>query len=291
MNPIISPELLNNIELLELRVQDNVAGLFGGSHRSKSFGSSCEFADFKEYKEGDDVKKIDWRAYTRFYRLFIKQYLDERQMHTRIYIDTSESMKFEKKNEYALKLAAVLSYLSIKAMDKVTIYAIRGNRCEEVISKMVGKDNYMTHINKLNKIEFSGDTSISEAIMATSVGYGDGVSIVISDFLTDNDYKKSIDYLRSKRRDVIFLQVLSEEEINPTFNSRFLLYDSEDLKSTFKKNINKEVITAYKKALEYITNDISHYCLSRDSSYFLLNANEKIEDFIFNKAMQKGVIR
>lgn len=291
MSSIISPNFLNNIELLELRVKDNVAGLFGGTHRSKTFGSSCEFADYKEYMQGDDVKKIDWRAFARFDKLFIKQYLDERQMHTRIYIDTSLSMSYEKKNEYALKIAAVLSYLSVKAMDKVSIYSIDGHKCQEIISKMVGKDNYMNNISQLNKVAFDGESFISDAILTSNVGYGDGVSIIISDFLTDNDYKKAIDYLRSKRRDVICIQVLSDNEINPKFNARMLFFDSENRKSTFRKNINREVIAAYKRALDFVTHDISHYCSSRNASYFLLNADSKVEDFVFRNAMKKGVIR
>lgn len=291
MGNIVSPTFLNNIELLELRVKDNVAGLFGGTHRSKTFGSSCEFADYKEYLQGDDIKKIDWRAYARFDKLFIKQYLDERQMHTRIYIDTSLSMSYEKKNEYALRIAAVLSYLSVKAMDKVSIYSINGHRCKEIINKMVGKDNYTNQINALNNVEFDGESFISDAILSSNVGYGDGVSVIISDFLTDNDYKKAIDYLRSKRRDVVCIQVLSDNEINPKYNARMLFFDSENMTSTFRKNINREVISAYKRALDFVTHDISHYCSSRNAGYFLLNADTKVEDFVFKDAMKKGVIR
>ena len=84
------------MESLQMLIKNNVAGLFGGNHRSKTFGSSCEFADYRDYVAGDDVTKIDWNAYARFDKLYLKLYLDERQMHTRIYIDASRSMGYGK---------------------------------------------------------------------------------------------------------------------------------------------------------------------------------------------------
>ena len=115
---IIDEAFLQQMESLQMLVKNNVAGLFGGNHQSKSFGSSCEFSDYRDYIPGDDIGKIDWNAYARFDKLFLKLYLDERQMHTRIYIDGSRSMNHgdSKKGEQAIKLAATLAYLSVCAM-------------------------------------------------------------------------------------------------------------------------------------------------------------------------------
>ena len=88
----INEELLAQIESLQSILKNNVAGMFGGNRQSKSFGSSCEFADYRDYLPGDDINKIDWNAYARFDKLYEKLYYDERQMHTRIYIDASRSM-------------------------------------------------------------------------------------------------------------------------------------------------------------------------------------------------------
>ena len=89
---IISEEFLQQVESLQMLIKNNVAGLFGGNHKSKTFGSSCEFADYRDYIPGDDITKIDWNAYARFDKLYMKLYLDERQLHTRIYIDASRSI-------------------------------------------------------------------------------------------------------------------------------------------------------------------------------------------------------
>ena len=188
---VIDEAVLAEIESLQTLLKNNVAGMFGGNHQSKNFGSSCEFADYRDYVPGDDISKIDWNVYARFDKLYQRLYLDERQMHTKIYIDASRSMKHGtlEKAEQAIKIAAAFAYLSVCEMDKVSVYAIHGDRVDEVISGVVGKDSYINCINMLNGIEFDGEVSMSDAIVNSKVGMGDGYSILISDFLTDEELK------------------------------------------------------------------------------------------------------
>ena len=243
-NSIINEEFLQQVEALQSLIKNNVAGLFGGTHQSKTFGSSCEFADYRDYIPGDDITKIDWNAYARFDKLYQKLYLDERQMHTKIYIDASRSMEYGRadKAEQALRLAATVAYLSLNEMDKVSIYAIRNKEIIEIISGMVGKDSYVGEIGKLNELEFSGDSYISDAIIPSSVGYGDGMSVIISDFLTDNDYESAINHLADKKRDVFCIQILSPDELNPKIRGKVHLYDSESAEKIYRKNIKKDII-------------------------------------------------
>ncbi len=281
------------MESLQMLIKNNVAGLFGGNHRSKTFGSSCEFADYRDYVAGDDVTKIDWNAYARFDKLYLKLYLDERQMHTRIYIDASRSMGYGKgeKGTQAIKLAAALAYLSINEMDKVSVYAVQEKTVTEVISGMLGKDAYLASIGKLNDIVFDGDSYISEAILPTNVGYGDGMSVILSDFLTDNNFEDAIDYLASKRRDIFCMQVLSKEELSPTVRGKVHLFDSESLARSYRKNVTKEIAKAYKQALEYATGRIRDYCLSRGAEYLLVSAEDSVGEILFGKLSDLGVIK
>ena len=75
---VIDEEILGQFEILQMIIKNNVAGMFGGNHKSKTYGSSCEFADYREYAPGDDITKIDWNAYARFEKLYTKLFLDER---------------------------------------------------------------------------------------------------------------------------------------------------------------------------------------------------------------------
>ena len=266
---IINEEFLQQIESLQTLIRNNVAGMFGGTHKSKSYGSSCEFADYRDYVPGDDITKIDWNAYARFDKLYQKLYLDERQMHTRIYIDASRSMEYGRRDkaEQSLRLAATIAYLSLNEMDKVSIYAVKDKEIVNVVEGMVGKDAFVTEIGKLNDIEFSGDSYLRDAIVPSSVGYGDGLSVIISDFLTDNDYESAVNHLVDKRRDVLCIQVLSPDELNPKLRGKVHLYDSEDVEKIYRRNIKKDIMKAYREALEYATNRINGLCASRGASY------------------------
>ena len=290
---IINETFLQQIETLQTLLENNIGGLFGGNRKSKTYGSSCEFADYREYIPGDDITKIDWNVFARTDSLYQKLYLDERQMHTRIYIDASRSMKYGKSNkaDQALRLAAAFAYLSVHEMDKVSVYIIQDKQVHEVISGIVGKDAYAQSIFKLNEIEFDGDSYISDAILQSKVGMGDGLSVVISDFLTDNNYEDAIDYLTEKKRDVLCLQVLSGEELNPKLRGKMHLFDSENMEKEYRKNIDKSIVKAYRQALEYATGRIRNYCFSRNAKYLLVSAEDEITKIFFENLPDMGVVK
>lgn len=290
---VINEAFLQQLERLEMLIKNNYAGVFGGSHKSKTFGSSCEFADFRDYMPGDDITKIDWNAYARFDKLYQKLYYDERQMHTRIYIDASRSMEYGdgKKSELALRLAAALAYLSVSAMDKVSIFAVRDGILTDVAVGMFGKESYLSCIGALNSVEFDGDSRISDAIFPTNVGKGDGMSIIISDFLTENNFEDAVTLLADKKRDVVCLQILAREELNPQIRGKMHLFDSENAARTYKKNIDREIIGAYKKALQYTIDRIRNHCAARDAEYLLIPADTSVEDVIFAKMIDMGVFK
>lgn len=289
----VNEAFLSRLELLQSLLKNNVAGMFGGNRKSKTYGSSCEFADFREYAPGDDITKIDWNAYARFEKLYSKMYLDERQMHTRIYIDASRSMDYgnAQKAEQALRLAAAFAYLSVCEMDKVSIYAIRESEVIPLIGGVVGKQSYLAAIGVLNDLEFSGDSHISGAIMPTNVGHGDGMSILISDFLTDHDYEDAIGLMVDKKRDVLCLQVLSREELNPQLRGKMHLFDSENTANTWRRNIDRDIAAAYKLALAYATGRIREFCHARGASYLMVDASRSIGDIFFGDLADMEVIK
>ncbi|MDE6597307.1 MAG: DUF58 domain-containing protein [Clostridia bacterium] len=292
-NFAIDEEVLQQIEQLQMLIKNNVAGLFGGNHQSKSYGSSCEFSDYRDYMAGDDITKIDWNAYARFEKLYLKLYADERQLHTRIYVDASRSMAYGKgkKHIQALRIAAALAYLSINEMDKVSVYAVRDDKTEAIVSNLLGKDAYITSIHKLNEVEFDGDFKLSDAILPSTVGYGDGLSVIISDFLTDNNFEDAIDHLVGKKRDILCIQVLSKEELNPQIRGKMHLFDAENQLNYYRKNINKEIINAYKRALEFYTGRVRDFCSSRGAGYMLVSAEESVYKIFFDHLVNMGVLK
>ena len=292
---VINEEFLSRLDTLETVLKNNVAGMFGGNKQSKygSFGSSPEFADYRDYMPGDDITKIDWNSYARFDRLYLKLFLDERQMHTRIYIDTSRSMDYGNghKAEQAIRLAAALAYISINEMNRVSVYTVNGGSIEEVIPPTVGKESFFNRIDSFNGIEFDGDSRISEAILPTTVGMGDGMSVIISDFLTDEDYETAIEHMVSKKRDVFCIQILSPEELIPQLTGKMHLFDSENFNKTYKKNIDRDILKAYRSAVAYATERIRDFCFARGANYFLASSEDDVGEIIFGQLEEQGVIK
>lgn len=293
INLAINEAFLQRVETLQTVLKNNIAGLFGGNHKSRTFGSSCEFADYRNYVAGDDITKIDWNAYARFENLYLKLYLDERRLHTKIYIDVSQSMAFGdgKKAEMALQIAATLAYLSVCELDKVSIYTISNSEVKCVISSVAGRERYFTEISKLNEIEFGGGCFISEGILPSDVGYGDGLSVIISDFLTDENYENAIDYLADKKRDLLCVQVLTAEEINPKIRGKNVFYDSENNAKSYRKNINRDIIRAYREAVQYVQDRLLSYCSARGAEYMLVRDDKPLDEIFFEKFTALGVLK
>src|SRR5882757_28504 len=122
-NPYLKPEILARIAQLGLHAQRLVEGTISGLHRSPLHGVSVEFADYREYAPGDDLKRLDWRAYARSNRHFIKQYEEESNLRATVFIDCSASMKYQGKRaamskfDYAATLSASLAALLVGQRD------------------------------------------------------------------------------------------------------------------------------------------------------------------------------
>ena len=130
MKGFLNDAFFNRLEFLSLQFKSSLSGLSGGLHRIKTYGQTVEFADYREYIIGDDLRKIDWNLYGRFKKYFIKLFTDEQRMHVRIFLDCSRSMGvIKEKAEYALSLAAAFGFLGVQNMDKVTFYLIKENGC------------------------------------------------------------------------------------------------------------------------------------------------------------------
>ena len=297
MKQIIDDSFLSVLESRDLRIEKAMQGLFGGNRRSQAYGNSAEFADFREYAPGDDLRRIDWNLYARFEKLYLKLFVDERQLHHKIYIDASASMDWGEPNKShtALKLAAAIGFLSVQAMDRVSFYAIHKNSCEDLCRTIVGKDAFYRAVNVLNNLPFYGDGNMGTALNALEdPGYGNGVSVIISDFLTDCDWKSGVDKLLYHKRDVWLIQVLSRDEISPALSGKLLMLDAEGVDEDDRKNYKIEVtrssVKAYEEAFLYHQRDIHDFCAIRKIPFITVCSDESIERMLLQKATEVGMI-
>lgn len=297
MKQIIDGGFIAMLEARDLRIQNPMNGMFGGNRRSRAYGSSAEFADFREYAPGDDLRRIDWNLYARFEKLYMKLFVDERQLHHKIYIDASASMDWGEPNKahIALKLAAAIGYLSVQAMDRVSFYAIHEDSCEDLCQTIIGREAFYNAANILNTVDFYGDGDIGAAFEALeNPGNGDGISVIISDFLTDSDWKSAVDKLLYHNREVYLIQVLSRDEITPDISGKVLMLDAESIDEDDGKNYRSEVtrssVKAYEEAFLYHQKEIKRFCAARNVGFITVCSDESVERMLFQKATEVGLI-
>lgn len=239
-----------------------------GARKSSAKGSSLEFSDYRDYTAGDDLRRIDWSAYARFNRLFIKLFMEEKQADINIYLDCSTSMGFyEEKAYYSKMIALCIAYISIKNTDRVNIFCIGENIYKKKV-KLSSSNRFPEIMDFIDNIEYKGKTNISGALKeAVSLTAKRGISFVISDFFSDDGYEAAFKALQFKNQSVIFIQVLSKEETNPSIRGALRLLDCEN-NSEKSLEINESIITEYKNVLGEFQRQIKEYCTKRGGEFF-----------------------
>ena len=294
---IIDDDFIGRLETLGLWLKNQMTGYFGGNHKTNAYGSTVEFADYREYTPGDDLRRIDWNLFSRFDKYFIRLFTDERQMHNQILIDGSASMdEGEGKAEYALKAAAALGYLSVQGMDRTSVKLIQGSSLVNIGQKITGKESFYSTVNELENVKFRGDADISGAIKNNpEIGFDDGLTVIVSDFFTDSDWKQAVDYLLYKKREVLLVQVLTPAEANPDYFGRMQLLDAESIDIDDRKNmrmrITKNEYKAYLQALSEYLADMKQFCRSRNVGYVTVNTAKPIEKELLNQLYETEAIR
>ena len=218
-------------------------------------------------------------------------------MHTQVFLDCSASMGKDnpEKSSYAVAFAAALGYLSVHNMDKVSYKLIKGDKTEDSFGTIVGKRAFFNAMSVIDKLEFDGECDLKNAIINTpNTGNNDGLTVIISDFFTESNWKSAVDYLCYKKRQVLLIQVLTPDEVDPAYTGRVNLIDSESLDISDSKNmkmkIDRSFQRAYAEALHDHVSDIRSFCNSRDAAFISVCTDQPIEKVLFQELLKVGII-
>ncbi len=286
---LFDAEFFKMLENLNINIKKSASFGASGARKSKIKGTSVEFSDFREYVPGDDFRRIDWNAYGRFDKFFIKLFMEEREAMINIFVDSSKSMSFGQpsKSILALRLAAAFSYLTLNNLDRVCVNTMK-NKELKVTDALSGKLMLQRTLSYLNNIEFEGTTDINASVTKKDFK-SKGVSIIISDFFTENGIEEAIKYLTFKKQEVILIHILSPEELEPDYYGQVKLIDSETRED---RNIilNPSIMKAYKKQLGLFKKNIADIASKYGAAYIEASSDEVIEKIMFEKLSRSGVL-
>lgn len=215
----LPPEAVARIARLEILARNVVEGFLSGLHRSPYFGQSVEFAQHREYAPGDDIRRIDWKVWSKTDRYYIKQYEEETNLRTTVLLDLSESMLFGSgkltKYEFACQIAAALSYLLLRQQDSVGITTF-----DSEIRARVPPSSKQNHLHAilatLDQQQPAKKTDLQRLLaQVADEQTRRGLIVLISDLFVDRpSLFKGLKLLRTRGHDVMVMHVMDDQELD-----------------------------------------------------------------------------
>lgn len=256
----LDPKVLAGIANLELTAKTVVDGFVAGLHRSPDFGFSQEFAEYRMYVPGDDLRYVDWNAYARTDRLYLKRYRGETNTRVTVLLDRSASMGYQargvRKIDYARFLGASLAYLAHQQRDAVGLIGF-DDEVRDYVEPSSRHGQWIKVLHGLNRSEPGHRTNFAKPFLHfQQFLQRRGLVLVISDFYdAAADVIRAVAPLRQRGNDVILLHVLDPEEIHPTLKSSKVLIDMEtgeemEVSPEYTKGPYREKMAAHLEALD-----------------------------------------
>lgn len=290
---LLDADFVKKIEALNLVSKRAFAGQVKGDRRSVRRGSSIEFADYREYTMGDDLRYVDWKAYARLDKLFLKLFIEEEDLNLHLLIDTSESMNFGTpltKADYARRMAAALGYVALSEHDRVLVAPFNAS-LGEAMPPQRGKQGIIPFFRYLeDKTPVGGETSFGDALTRYAAQIKSrGIAVVISDFF-DESHLRGIKALLARKMQIVLLHVLDKEELDPTLTGDLKLFDSET--NEFREvSISPQIIAQYKQQVKSFCENLRAASSRYGMDYIQTSTSVPFETVILQSLRRIGLVK
>lgn len=313
---MLDGKFYDTLSRLRLQMAHKSSLNMSGNRKSVQKGISAEFSDFREYMPGDDLRRMDWNVYARLDKLYIREYMEEKEAIVSVLIDTSASMDYgvKSKAELAVDLAAVVSFLALNNMDRLILYDMKD--MGRGFSVGGGRNAFAKTLRWLEGIRFSGEVDMLSAVRKMQ-HRGPGVTVIISDFLHSDmleppveagregkykrkadrtsivktnamqksgdkhaSYEKLLQYLNYCKQRPVILHTLAEEELHITLEGTLNLIDAET-NSKLRLTMDARAIDSYEKELGRFTERMKKGCAAGRGAYVLCNAGRDRKQLVF----------
>lgn len=313
---------LLKLERLALLSRRPVTGQNPGPRRSTSHGASVEFADFRDYASGDDFRRIDWNAYARLDRLFLRLYRAEQMTTLSLFLDHSSSMSFGEPTKAlaAARMAAIFSFVALQNYDRVVVVGwsekidhrlpvqagkrtipqvwrfiadVMGERStpstnHDTTSAALGRNISTTVADRLSGIR--GVTDFAALQDYARSHSGPGLAIVLSDFLTDTHWRAGLRALRGRGQEVSIVQILSPEELHPQLRGDWNLRDAET-GAEVEVTISPRLLRRYQEELAAYTATIRDFCRRHDMAFVQLASSAAHSSDVLTTLRTVGILQ
>jgi len=292
----LDPRTLARVSALDLRARLIVEGLTAGMHRSPYQGISVEFAQHRPYVQGDDIRHMDWKVFGRSDKLYLKQYIDETNLHLILIVDASESMGFGTvtngketwtKYDHATAIAASMAYMAIQQQDSVGLAIF-----DQVLSRYFKPSNSPSQwklvVNELQQVPRWSKTNTGKILdsLAEKLHHR-SVIVILSDFFDDLEgIKKGLRHLRYKKHELMLFQILDPAEIEFPFEDVTMFDGMEDAGKLLTEP--RALRESYLEQLRDFTDGLKKMCRGMNIDFSRMNSGEPLDvslsAFLANRA-------
>jgi uncharacterized protein (DUF58 family) len=279
-----SNAFLMQLERLGFVSKRSHVGAVKGERKSPRRGSSVEFADYRPYEVGDDLRYVDWNAFARLNKLFLKVFIDEEDLCIHLLLDASGSMDYGTPNKfrYAVRLAAALAFIGFVNLERVGVAVFR-DRVAEGWLPTRGRNQFLPIQEFLATLAPGGGTAFNDALKQYAQRAKDaGVAVVISDFLDPAGYASGLRALMERRFDIHVLHLLAPDELRPMLGGDLELIDAET-GEVREVSIDAEVLRSYERQLGTFISGIEGFCRSNELDYVRVISDMPVEDLLLRR--------
>lgn len=288
---LLANDMLHRLERLRINASGRFTNRMRGEHLAAKGGSSMEFADYRDYVEGDDTRFIDWNIFSRLRKPYIKLFHHEEQMQIVILVDASSSMLVENKLKRAQELAAAMSVCGLFATEPVSVYTFnQPTNNLPMVGPSTGRGNLHKLLKFIEGIEAGeGGSHPPDSAVDTMLKRhrGKGIIVLLSDFLTYGDLKRTFNTLNNSGLEIFACQILGERELDPDLTSDLRLVDCEN-NDVLDVTVQDNLLGLYHEYLSNFQNTIAALARQRGGHYLCVNTADELSSVLFDQMRREG---
>lgn len=289
---LLPNDVLSRVERLRINPLRRRTNHSRGEHHAGKGGTSTEFADYRNYVPGDDVRYVDWNIFARTNEPFLKLFQHEEELHVVLLVDGSQSMQFEGKFDLARQLAAALGVMGLMNVERVSAYSCRDVSDDvAILPPCRGRASLRRLFGFLEGLSGGGEFPIDAAIEeALKRHQGKGVCVVVSDFLTTGELTRPFNLLHSAGLEIFALQILGPTEIAPELTGDLRFVDSETQRTLDVSSVG-ELLGLYHDHRHGLAEHIATLCRRRQGRFLSLSSEDDIKTVLFDQLLRRGWVR